>query len=48
MLPTLALVAAAWLLSRPEFRHVFRSESAAALAVTAGVLLVLFYGQRFR
>lgn len=48
MLPTFALVAAAWLISRPEFRRIVRSESAAAFAVTAGVLLVLFYGQRFR
>ncbi|MCC6236384.1 MAG: hypothetical protein IT299_02275 [Dehalococcoidia bacterium] len=48
MLPTFALVAAAWLISRPEFRRVVRSDSVAALTVTASVLLILFYGQRFR
>lgn len=48
MLPTFALVAAAWLISRPEFRRVIRSESAAALVVTTGLLLALFYGGRFR
>ncbi len=48
MIPTLALVAGAWLLSQPSIRRSLNSESLAALAVTGLVLLALFYGQQFK
>lgn len=47
MTPTLALIAAAWLLSRPEVRRWVRSESLAAFGIVAFTLLVLLYGRRF-